>query len=80
MMSAAQAKLVARIWAGGHYPHGDKLPVGGYDTPTVNACIKAGWFEPTGDKGTHANGKPFEYYRVSQAGLFALADFLRRDK
>jgi len=75
--STAQAKLIARLWAG--FPHFYTLH-SSYVDPTAGACIKHGWLVETGEAGKTPNGTDFKIYEPRDAGLDALASYLLAER
>jgi hypothetical protein len=68
-----QARLLAKLWG-----HNDRIPIGGYNSPTSLALLKRGWLAPNGIRGKFPNGTEYEEHVVSDAGLVALGRFLAK--
>lgn len=75
--SKAQAELIAYLWGARR-----TIPVatdeGGYNGPTITACLNRGWLVSTGEAGTFPSGAPHVQHRVSEDGLDALGEYLRK--
>ena len=72
--STAQAKLLAKVWAGTAVPtHADDLT-----EPTTMACYSRGWLAETGEIGTYPNGRAYSELGLTDAGMLALAQFFNR--
>lgn len=72
--SKAQAKFLARAWGNEHMV---ALPRTGYVEPTLAACVKRGWLQPTGESGEWPNGTIYDRQDVSPAGFTAIEFYLR---
>ncbi len=75
LASAAQARLLARVWGDFH-----PLPVSDdreHNTRTIATCIRSDWLVPDGgSKGQWHSGQTYTNYRISHAGIVALSAYL----
>lgn len=67
--------MLASTWADDGRPL--SAGEGAYRDSTEKACIRHGWIVPTGESGQWSSARHWERYRVSHAGIMALAAFLQ---
>lgn len=79
--SLAQARRLADLWASKDQQlsvmtKGPQHSPEPYNDPTTLALVKYGWFAPTSEKKSYTNGTEWDIYRMTDAGIDALENFL----